>query len=59
MKTWEICVEDGPHQSFYVEVKARTLESAIRKVQRDISKNRPWLHIMISTGACREIKPST
>lgn len=57
MKTWDICVEDGPHQSFQVEVKAQTLESAIRKVQRDIALNRPWLHIMISPSACREIKP--
>lgn len=41
MKTWEICVEDGPHQHFYEVVQARTLESAINKVRRDIAKNRP------------------
>lgn len=60
MKTWEICVEDGPHQHFYEVVQARTLESAINKVRRDIAKNRPWLHIVIVLSACREItqKPS-
>ena len=55
MKTWEICVEDGPHQYFYEVVQAQTLESAINKVRSDIAKNRPWLHIMIAPSACREI----
>lgn len=55
MKTWEISVEDGPHQYFYVKVEARTLKSAINKVKRDIAKNQPWLHILIEPSACREI----
>lgn len=55
MKTWKICVEDGPHQSFYVEVKAQTLKSAINKVKRDIAKNKPWLNILICPSACKEI----
>ena len=56
MKTWEICVEYGPHQHFYVNQKASTLEDAINKVQETMKKEEPWLHIMISPAACREIK---
>ena len=56
MKTRKICVEDGPHQSFYVETRARTLDAAIRKVRREIKKTRPWLSISISPWACSEIE---
>lgn len=56
MKTWKICVEDGPHQHFYVKQKASTLEDAINKVQETMKKEKSWLHIMISPAACGEIK---
>lgn len=56
IKTWKICVEDGPHQCFYEETQARTLDAAISKVRREIKKTRPWLSISISPGACYEIK---
>ena len=56
MKTWKICVEDGPHQHFYVDQKADTLEAAIREVSDTLKRENPWLHFMISPAACREIK---
>lgn len=56
MKTWKICVEDGPHQYFYVETRARTLDAAIRKVYREIKRTQPWLSISIFPSACSEIE---
>ena len=56
MKTWKICVEDGPHQHFYVEQKAPSLEAAISRVRETLERERPWLHVLISPAACKEIK---
>jgi len=56
LKTWKICVEDGPHQHFYVEQKAQTLEAAINQVRKTLERERPWLHVLIVPAACREIK---
>lgn len=55
MKTWHICVEDGPHQSYDITVQAPTLNEAIALAREQELKQRPWLQIMISPAACWEL----
>lgn len=57
MKTWSICVEYGPVNSYYyVTVEARTLTAAINKVKKDLKRTGEHKHFMISPAACREVK---